>query len=287
MYQFVKEGKPVRKWDPLFNEIFKNGDKIQMTVEETQKGVKVTETSKDEKVLALKTFQYILVTLVPVLVLSLVIPALAQAPFVFEVRHDHLIGSCRGELFLSNDQAVFKSEKKEHSRTWKYGDIQQVELHADHISILTYEDRKVEFGKDRAFQFDIRSGTVTEGLLQLLDDKLSRPVISSILPSEDRVVYRLPVRHRKLLNDTQGALEIGESAVVYRSDSEDDSRVWWYDDLLSIGSTGPFQLRLGVLEKTGGEYGEEKNYVFDVKDRLDPAAYDFIWEKINRPKIER
>jgi len=53
MYQFVKEGKPVRKWDPLFNEIFKNGDKIQMTVEETQKGVKVTETSKDEKVVAL------------------------------------------------------------------------------------------------------------------------------------------------------------------------------------------------------------------------------------------
>ncbi len=235
----------------------------------------------------MKTFQYILVLLVPVLVLDLVIPALAQAPFVFEVRHDHLIGSCKGELFFSGDQAVFKSEKKEHSRTWKYEDIQQVELHADRISVLTYEDRKVELGRDRIFHFDILSGRVTEPLLQLLDDKLSRPVVSSILPSEDRVVYRLPVRHRKLMDDTEGMLEIGESAVVYRSDSKNDSRVWWYDELLSIASTGPFQLRLGVLEKTGGEYGEEKNYVFDLKDRLYPATYDFIWEKINRPKIDR
>ena len=235
-----------------------------------------------------KRFRYILTALVPVLAFGPVIPAPEQAPpYVFKVRHDHLIGSCKGELSFSDVQATFKSEKKEHSRTWKYADIQQVELHADRISILTYEDRKVELGKDRIFHFDILSGRVSEALLHLLDEKLARPVVSSILPSEDRVVYRLPVRHRKVMNDTEGVLEIGESVVVYRSDAKDDSRVWRYDELLSIGSTGPFQLRLGALEKTGGEFGEEKNYVFDLKDRLNPAAYDFIWEKINRPKIDR
>ena len=49
-----------------------------------------------------------------------------------------------------------------------------------------------------------------------------------------------------------------------------------------MGSTGPFQLRIGALQKTGGEYGEEKNYVFDLKRRLTSEEYDFIWEKINR-----
>ena len=48
-----KVGTDIAYINGLINEIFKNADKIQMTVEETQKGVKVTETSKDEKVVVL------------------------------------------------------------------------------------------------------------------------------------------------------------------------------------------------------------------------------------------
>jgi len=43
--------------------------------------------------------------------------------------------------------------------------------------------------------------------------------------------------------------------------------------------SSPFQLRIRALQKTGGEYGEEKNYVFGLKRRLAPAEYDFIWVK--------
>jgi intracellular sulfur oxidation DsrE/DsrF family protein len=43
----VKEAKPIRMRDPLFAELFKHTDKIKMKHEETEKGVRVIETSDD------------------------------------------------------------------------------------------------------------------------------------------------------------------------------------------------------------------------------------------------
>lgn len=47
MHERVKAGKGIHLRDPLFAEVFKHYDKITMTVEKTDKGVKVTETSDD------------------------------------------------------------------------------------------------------------------------------------------------------------------------------------------------------------------------------------------------
>jgi hypothetical protein len=43
----VKEARPIHQRDPLFQEVFKNADKIVMQYERTPKGVKVVETSTD------------------------------------------------------------------------------------------------------------------------------------------------------------------------------------------------------------------------------------------------
>jgi hypothetical protein len=50
MHKRVKDGKGIHLRDPLFAEIFRRYDKITMTVEETETGVKVTETSDDRYV---------------------------------------------------------------------------------------------------------------------------------------------------------------------------------------------------------------------------------------------
>jgi hypothetical protein len=50
MKQRVESGQPLRMWDPLFAELFRHYDKIEMIVEEIPGGVKVTETSKDSNV---------------------------------------------------------------------------------------------------------------------------------------------------------------------------------------------------------------------------------------------
>ena len=50
MHKRVKDGKGIHLRDPLFAEIFKHADRIEMTVEKTETGVRVKETSKDEYV---------------------------------------------------------------------------------------------------------------------------------------------------------------------------------------------------------------------------------------------
>jgi ubiquinone/menaquinone biosynthesis C-methylase UbiE/intracellular sulfur oxidation DsrE/DsrF family protein len=53
MHGRVKEGRGLRFWDELFVAIFKKTDQIRMTVEKTEKGVKVVETSDDKAVVML------------------------------------------------------------------------------------------------------------------------------------------------------------------------------------------------------------------------------------------
>lgn len=53
MQQRLAKQQPIRQWDPLFAELFKNADKIKMEVSVTAKGMKVAETSTDSYVVKL------------------------------------------------------------------------------------------------------------------------------------------------------------------------------------------------------------------------------------------
>ncbi len=53
MYKRMKAGRPVRHWDPLFVELFRNADKMTMKIEKTGKGLRVTSTSDDPKAVRL------------------------------------------------------------------------------------------------------------------------------------------------------------------------------------------------------------------------------------------
>ena len=200
----------------------------------------------------------------------------------FRVMHDHFRGGCKGNLLFGDSTVEYVAEKKEHSRTWKYEDIQQLAIAPERIAILTYHTRKIKLGADQIFNFKLLSGSVSDQFRSEVAGKLARPIVSEILPGKMDARFSIPARHRLFLGDSQGILEFGGEYVAYRSEKPGESRIWRYDELLSIGSTGPFQLRIGALQKTGGEYGEEKNYVFDLKRRMASEEYDFIWGKINR-----
>lgn len=200
----------------------------------------------------------------------------------FKVKHDHFWRSCTGVLVFGDHTVEYFDDHKKHSRSWKYQDIQQLAIAPGRISILTYHARKREFGADQAFHFTLLAGKLSEPFRQAVGGKLARPMVSGIVPETTAVRFNIPARHKMFLKSSQGILEFGEEYLVYRSGEGNDSRIWRYEELLSIGSTGPFQLRLGALQKTGGEYGEEKNYVFDLKRRMTAEEYDFIWEKVNR-----
>jgi hypothetical protein len=50
MYARLKGHQPINARDPLFAALFRNADKIQVVIEDTDKGVRVTETSSDADV---------------------------------------------------------------------------------------------------------------------------------------------------------------------------------------------------------------------------------------------
>lgn len=50
MEQRMKSGRWLRRWDPLFVELFRNHDKVRMEIEDVPGGVRVLETSDDPQV---------------------------------------------------------------------------------------------------------------------------------------------------------------------------------------------------------------------------------------------
>ena len=53
MKERLEDGQPIRRWDPLFAEIFEHADAVEMTIEDLPRGVRVVETSEDPYVVAL------------------------------------------------------------------------------------------------------------------------------------------------------------------------------------------------------------------------------------------
>lgn len=53
MHRRLKDGRPIHLRDPLFAALFRNAGKIEMTVEATEKGVRVRETSADAETVRL------------------------------------------------------------------------------------------------------------------------------------------------------------------------------------------------------------------------------------------
>jgi hypothetical protein len=206
--------------------------------------------------------------------------------FRFPVTHDHTFRECRGELVFRADGVEFLTPEKKHARAWKYEDIQQVGLlSSNEIVILTYEDRKWELGRDRDFRFQITKGTIPLSFFTFLQARLSRPLVSAIFPSGNTPAYQIPVKHERWLTGSQGTLEVCDQYVVYRTPAKGDSRIWRYEDISSIGTTGPYQLRLTAMDRVQGEFGGDRNFVFTIKGKLAPEIYDFLWWKINGAQI--
>ena len=218
--------------------------------------------------------------------LMLVGSALQAQEVRFAVRHDRLLRDRTGELIFGETGIEYRAREKKNARTWKYEDIQQLGLLSPkEFTILTYEDSRWKLGKDLFYRFEITSGEITPALWTQLQAKLKRPVVSALIPPDIAPKFTIPVKHLRGFRGTQGTLEIAEQYVIYKTDVPKDSRIWRYQDISSIGTTGPYQLRVTSMDRTEGEHGGERNFVFSLKERLAPEAYDFIWWKINGSQI--
>ena len=221
--------------------------------------------------------------------LLLVCSTLQAQEVSFPVRHSCLLRLLRhrtGELIFGETGIEYRTKAKGDARTWKYEDIQQLGLlSSKELTIITYEDSKWKLGKDLFYRFKITNGEITPALWSQLQAKLKRPVVSALIPPDIVPKFAIPVKHLRGFSGTQGMLAIGDEYIIYKTAVPKDSRIWRYKDISSVGTTGPYQMRLTSMDRAENESGGERNFVFSLKERLAPEAYDFIWWKINGPQI--
>jgi hypothetical protein len=218
--------------------------------------------------------------------LLLVCSTLQAQDVRFPVLHDRLLKNRPGELIFGEIAIEYRAKEKKYARTWKYEDIQQLGLlSSTEITVLTYQDSKWKFGKDLFYRFTITSGKISPAFWTQIQAKVKRPVVSALIPADIASKFTIAVKHLRGFRGTQGTLEISDQYIIYKTDASKDSRIWRYQDITSIGTTGPYQLRLTSMDRAEGEFGGDRNFVFSLKERLAPEAYDFIWWKINGSQI--
>lgn len=195
----------------------------------------------------------------------------------FPVRHEHWHDHCNGILTVDRSGVSFAGPKK-HAWIWKFGDIQQLTLSADRITVLTYEDNKLLPGSDRAYRF---MGKVPAAeLYALLKDRLDQRLVAAIGEETSLPAWTFPVKHLGRVKGTDGILTFGSDSVVYSTSAKEDSRTWLYRDIDNLSSSGPFQLTVTTFER--GTLADRREFTFDLKERMPEATYNEIWLQIQK-----
>jgi len=212
-----------------------------------------------------------------------ILSAIAQAAS-YEVRHDHLHGAGTGTLTISDSGLSFKEAGKhdEHSREWRWTDIQQLLLSSDQLRILTYEDQKWRLGRDREYTFDevpkelvAASATFRSALGQ----RFVEASAASVTP-----LWHVEARLQKKFSGVDGTLSASPGEITFKAERPDDTRTWRIEDIDSISSSGPYDLTFTTYERARLSRADRTDFHFQLKERLPEVRYNALWRAVNQAR---
>ncbi|MFY9554145.1 MAG: hypothetical protein WAV20_17125 [Blastocatellia bacterium] len=204
--------------------------------------------------------------------------------FTFPVEHNHTFNSCKGDLIINNEGVEYRTTHKNHARKWAYTDIRMITLVSPKaVTVLTYESKLLTLGRDETFQFKVLKGELSEDVNDFLLARVSRPLATSFVKSDEKPEYAFPVRHRHSFGGDQGTLKIYAVGIAYESVRTKSSRRWRWSDIQSISRTGPYQSAITTYEPKFG--GPTKTYNFDLKERMGDDVYDYLWARVYKPTL--
>jgi hypothetical protein len=202
--------------------------------------------------------------------------------FTLPVQHQHMIGSCKGDLIVNKDGIEYRT-KGNDARRWSYTDIKMINLASKDIKVSTYESRRLELGRDETFEFKVLKGEVSKEVSDFLLASVSKPLTTSFVKPDKKPTYAIEVRHRNTLGGEQGTLRVYADGVTYESARSKSSRRWRWADIQTISRTGPFQFSITTYEPKFG--GPTKTLNFDLKERMDDTMYDYVWTRVYKSEI--
>src|ERR1051326_2610467 len=109
--------------------------------------------------------------------------AWAQA-LQFPVRHQHWRGGCDGIMTVDKNAISFRGAASgeqgtnDHAWTWKFYDIQELQLAPRSIRILTYKDSKLKLGSGRSYEFS--GGIPSDSLYAFLRDRMDQRFVAQM-----------------------------------------------------------------------------------------------------------
>lgn len=199
--------------------------------------------------------------------------ALSLSAQTFQVTHQHLRHDGPGELKVTDDGISFTEAGKhhEHSRTWKYEQIQTLTLTATELRVLTYEDAKYT-RQDREFIFN---GELAKTVYPLWKDKLDQRFVAALPDAEVQTLVEFPAKlETKMFKGVEGTLRFGDDRIVFQSQHAGDSRTWRFTDIQNIASAGPFDFSVVTLERNNHEFR------FQLQKPMEQARFNELWRKL-------
>jgi len=181
----------------------------------------------------------------------------------------------KGMVEIDDQGIAYTAQKKEHSRSWKWLDVQYFDrISPKEFVVLTYEDDRRLLGRDKQYRFRIMDGALSDALFASISAHLKRPVTDRVTPQKILARYTIPVKHEHALGGCEGELQFTDNATYYVTKNEPDGRTWELDrDIVSVWSDDPYRLEIRAYDNNRREFSRTANYKFDLKEKLDPVFY--------------
>lgn len=228
-------------------------------------------------------------------------PGAEPALYTYKVAHDHRIGRGDGELRITETGIEYRGasvDEARHNRIWRDDDIKRLEISKAGLRVVAYEPaeipliprrtpkvregKSVRVGNERDYEFRLVEGEVMPEVVRGLLTRFKRPVTTSVIPNEDaesgRLLFEIPVFHRRLTGGGSGLLRVYEGQIIFAAEGENDSRHWRYGDIPDIGKLGRYKFEIATYEGQLGTDG--RSYIFDLKREMTGAEYDQLWNLI-------
>lgn len=212
--------------------------------------------------------------------LAVIVLALSGGPAAaldFPARHNHWRGGCAGILSLTADGAAFRqvgARKEAHAWRWGWDDIQQLELGDDRrVRVLTYQDRALALGRDRAFEFRLDGAPDLSPAYELLSQAMDARLVARMAVAGARLEWEIPVKRRRGTGGVEGVLRIYGDRIVFAADRPGESRTWRDSDIELVSAGGPFALSVVTFEQNG-------RFEFQLRRQLEQEKFEALWLRL-------
>jgi hypothetical protein len=198
------------------------------------------------------------------ILLAVLSAAALPAEIRFEARYKKRLGT-----MTVDERAISFQGVKKDSWRWNYPDIDELKLGEHSVRVTaghTYEFR----------------GDVPAALYALWKDRLDQRFVAELADRGVPPDWRIGVKHRIRRTSAEGVLEFGRDRIVFASARPDDSRTWRLSDIENVSSSGPFELTIVTFERARLDYGDRKQFNFQLKEVLSEARYNELWLRINQ-----